>query len=76
MHLSAIRSLAVFLSAAGSIGSSVVLMYLLLRSRLNGIGWVAVMEPNDPIFLFEVVILYPILIASGIFSLSTLKRTG
>lgn len=57
------------LSGAFAVGFSLFFGYLLLRSRLNGIGWVSLMEPNDLILFVELGIMIPFIVVSGLYTI-------
>lgn len=59
------KRLAAALSGGLTIGLSLLYAYMLIRSRLNGLGWVAVMEPNNLILGLELTLLIPFMVFCG-----------
>lgn len=70
------RKLIYALSGGFSVGWSLFYAYILIRSRLNGIGWVAVMEPNNLILGLELTLLVPFVVICGIYTLYTALGFG
>jgi len=57
------------LSGGFTIGLSLFYGYILIRSRLNDYGWVAVMEPNNLILSLELILFIPMMALTGAYTI-------